>query len=96
MSDDGLGFVYQRFIASCTGRVYFSKPLNRSVIGAMNEIVFHAKMWLTEGNLSPHDTSFKLNEIPMSALGYANPREIFKSLMPGTTTGGIAMDDAAR
>ena len=43
-----------------------------------------AKMWLTEGDLSPHDVGFKLNQIPMSALGkphgYQRPREAFKRL----------------
>ena len=82
MSDDGLEFAFQRFIAPTTGRIYFSKPLNRSVISSMNELARHAKLWLTERELSPHDTSFKLNEIPMKPLGYANPREAFKSLPP--------------
>lgn len=33
---------------------------------------------VTEGELSPFDTSFKLNEIPFSALNYRNPRDVFK------------------
>ncbi len=37
--------------------------------------------WLTEDELSPHDVSFKLNEMPMSAIGYTNPRKAFKSLL---------------
>ena len=56
--------------------------LNRSVTGSMNDLVYRAKAWLMEGNLSPQDASFKLNEIPMSALGHANPRERLKSLEP--------------
>jgi hypothetical protein len=39
---------------------------------------------LTEGDLSPHDTGFRLNDIPMSALGKPRgdqkPREAFKAL----------------
>jgi hypothetical protein len=38
------------------------------------------RFWLTEGELSTHDVSVKLNEIPMSATSYANPRETLKSL----------------
>jgi phosphoribosyl-ATP pyrophosphohydrolase len=83
MVDDGQEFIYRRLIAPSTGTVHFSRALNRSVTGSMNDLVFHAKVWLAEGDLSPHDVSFKLNEIPMSALGYANPREMFKSLRPG-------------
>jgi hypothetical protein len=87
MVDDGQEFVYRRLIALSTGTVQFSKSLNRSVNGSMNDLTYHAKVWLTEGELSPHDVSFKLNEIPMSALGYANPRETFKSLGLGQKTG---------
>jgi hypothetical protein len=80
MVDDGLEFIYTRFIAPTTGGITLSKSLNRSVTGSMNDLVFHAKVWLSEGELSPHDVSFKLNELPMSTLGYANPREAFKSM----------------
>lgn len=80
MNDDGLGFFYRRFVAPATATVRFSKALDRSVIGSMNELVFHAKFWLTERDASPYDASFHLNEIPMSPHGYANPREALKSL----------------
>ncbi len=80
MIDDGLEFIYARLVAPATATIYFSKALNRSVTGSMNDLVYHAKMWLIEGDLAPHDVSFKLNEMPMSAIGYANPRERLKSL----------------
>lgn len=83
MEDDGQAFVYRRFIAPASGKVRFGKALNRSVIGSMNDLVYHAKMWLTEGSLSPYDTGFHLNEIPMSPLGYQNPREAFRKLAGG-------------
>lgn len=81
MEDDGQAFIYQRFIAPASGTVQFSKALNRSVTGSMNDMIFHAKVWLTEGELSPHDTAFKLNDIPFSSLDYRKPREVFTSLM---------------
>ena len=80
MEDDGQAFIYQRFIAPASGSVRFGKALNRSVTGSMNDLVYHAKIWLTEGDLSPHDTGFKLNNIPMGALSYQYTREVFKSL----------------
>ena len=50
----------------------------------MNDLIKFAKMWLTEGDLSPHKTGFKLKDMPMSVLGkprgYDKPREAFKSL----------------
>lgn len=78
--DDGLEFTYRRFIAPFTGQIKFSNALNRSVTGSMNDLVSHAKFWLTERGLAPHVTSFELNAMPMSALNYAIPREAFKLL----------------
>jgi hypothetical protein len=83
MVDDGQEFIYRRFIAPATETVRFSKALNRSITGSMNDLVFHAKMWLIERDLSPYDTSFRLNEIPMSGLDYRSPREAFKALTVG-------------
>ena len=80
MASDGQEFTYLRVIAPTSGAVQFSKALNRSVTGSMNDLVYHAQMWLTEGELSPFDTSLKLNEIPMSALSCGYPREAFKAL----------------
>ena len=80
MADDGQEFIFRRFIAPSSATVQFSKALNRSVTGSMNDLVYHAQMWLTEGESSPFDASCKLNEMPMSALKYANPREVFKGL----------------
>ncbi len=48
--------------------------------GSMNDLVLHAKFWLVERELSPHDVACELNDIPMSALDYASPREALKSL----------------
>ena len=80
MADDGLEFLYLKIIAPASAAVQFSKALNRSVTGSMNDLVYHAQMWLTEGDLSPHDISFRLNEIPMSALKYTHPRQAMKGL----------------
>src|SRR5690348_9708512 len=66
MAADGLEFVFRRFISPASGTVQFSKALNRSVTGSMNDLIVHAKWLLTEGELSPHDTSLRLNETPMS------------------------------
>ena len=93
MEDDGLAFVYQRFIAPASETVSFAKALDRSVTGSMNDLVYHAKMRLTEGGLSPHGVGFKLNEIPMSALRYQNPREVFKSLDDGHESSDSGKED---
>lgn len=80
MQDDGQQFIYQRFIAPASSTVCFAKALDRSVTGSINDLVLHAKMWLIEGELSPYDVGFKLNEIPFSSLKYANPKEAFKAM----------------
>ena len=79
-----------RLIAPACGSVRLAKALNRSVTGSLNDLIFHATVWLTEGELSPHDVGFKLNDIPFSSLAaggvdcYAKPTEVFKSLIPTT------------
>jgi hypothetical protein len=90
MQDDGQQFAFHRFIGPAAGTVSFAKAFNRSVTGSMNELVFQAVMWLTEGDLSPHDVSFRLNDILISSLpslrggGYGRPREAFKMLLTPT------------
>jgi hypothetical protein len=87
MEADGLAFVYQRFVAPSSSSVRFAKALNRSVTGSMNELIKFAKLWQADGDLSPHEVGFKLNDILLSALAlsktdfYWKPREAFKSLM---------------
>ena len=83
MQEDGLSFIFERFIAPASSTVQFSKALNRSVTGSMNDLIFHAKMWLTEGELSPLDTTFRLNDIPFSPFKYRKPREVFTGLTVG-------------
>ena len=80
MQEDGYSRIYKRLIATASGSMYFSKALNRSVTGSMNDMIVHAKWWLAEGKFSPHETALKLNDIPFSSLDYQNPREVFRSL----------------
>ena len=80
MVADGMEFIYRKFVAPASAEVRFSKALNRSVTGSMNGLVYRATWWLVERELSPFDTSFKVNEIPFAALKYKNPREVFKAM----------------
>jgi hypothetical protein len=89
MESDGLAFIYQRFVAPTGGSVRFAKALDRSVTGSMNELVKFAKFWLEEGELSPFDIGFKLNDLLLSALAaskkdaYGKPNEAFRALADG-------------
>jgi hypothetical protein len=85
MEDDGQEFVYRRFIVPASGTVHFAKALDRTVTGSMNDMTKHATFWLAQGDISPFDVGFRLNEIPMSALAvsgspYGMPREAFRAL----------------
>ena len=80
MEDDGQTFVFQRFIAPSIATVSYAKALNRSVTGSMNDLVFHAEAWLVEGELTPPQVGFKLNDIPFSSLKYKKPTEAFRRL----------------
>lgn len=82
MVADGHEFTFRRFVAPTAATVRFASALNRSVTGSMNDLVNAAQIWLTEGDLSPFDASYKLNDMPMSYLDYKVPREAFKSLDP--------------
>ena len=80
--DDGHVFLFERLIAPSTARVAFSKSLNRSVTGSMNDLVSQAKFLLVEREMSPYETSLQLNKVPMSYLKYDNPRQAFLKLKP--------------
>jgi len=78
--DDGHEFIFERLVAPSTATVTFSRALDRSVTGSMNDLVFQAKLMLTEREVSPWEVSFELNKTPMSYLKYSNPRETFSSM----------------
>jgi hypothetical protein len=67
-------------ISPASATVRFAKALDRSVTGSMNDLVYHATMYLIEDEMAPHDVGFKLNKISFSSLTYANPRDTFKSM----------------
>ena len=94
MEDDGQSFVYQRLIAPTSGNVRFGKASDRSVTGSINELVKFATVWLEEGEVSPHEVGFRLNDVLLSALApsekdsYGKPREAFKALADGLKANG--------
>ena len=73
-------FIYRRLIEPRIYQIMFSKALNRSVTGSMNELVKVARFFMMDDDMSPFDVSFRLNEIPMSQLKYMHPREAFMAM----------------
>jgi hypothetical protein len=92
MEADGQEFVYHRFIVPVGASVRFAKALDRSVTGSMNDLINHATAWLAEGDISPFDVGFRLNDILLSALAgsdsfpFGRPRDAFKALARGVAS----------
>ncbi len=86
---DDHGFIFERLIVPRLERASFSKALNRSVIGSMNDLVYQSQFHLIEGLMSPFDVSFRLNDVPFSCLEHVTPRASFQHLaVQGTGKSG--------
>ena len=89
MEHDGLEFIHRRLIAPVSGSVRFAGALDRTVTGSMNDLINHAKALLVEGESSPFDVGFRLNDVLLSAIApskaekYGKPREALKSMSIG-------------
>ena len=76
----GYESIFEKFIVPSMDTVHFSKALNRSVTGSMNDFIFQAKYELIEPELSLNEISFLLNESPMSYLDRGMPKDVFQEL----------------
>jgi len=81
MEKDRFRLIYENQVAPESGLFSFSRSSNRSVIGSMNDLVFEAELDLKDGELSPYNVSFRLNDIPMGYLKYSVPREAFQHMI---------------
>jgi hypothetical protein len=87
MIADGHQAIYRKHVAPASASVRFAKALDRSVTGSMNDLISHAKRWLAEGDVSPHDVGCRLNDVLLSVLGrstsvlYGKPREVFQQML---------------
>jgi hypothetical protein len=79
MEDDGQAFIYQKFVTPSSRTVSFATALNRSVIGSMNDLIGHATDWLENGDVSPHDLGFRLNDILLSAIATSKSKGVWKA-----------------
>ncbi len=79
MQIEGYEHTYRNFIEPGLDAASFSKALNRSVTGSINDLVFGAKLFLVGNEMTLIEVSVLLNETPMSYLN-SSPREAFRSL----------------
>jgi len=59
------------------GSFQLAKTRDRGVIGSLTELIQSAKMRLADYELSPSQTSFRLNDTRLSFLDYGCPREAY-------------------
>ncbi len=78
MTSDGNKEIFEKIIEPEDQNIFFSKIVDRRVMGSMNDFVFQAKIHLIEGQRSPFNVSLLLNESPMSYLGYNRPKDEFR------------------
>lgn len=77
---DGNQGIYEKHIKLENQNAYFSKTVDRRVLGSMNDLIFQAKFYLSEGQRSLFEASSILNKTPMSYLNYSNPKDEFRKL----------------
>ena len=82
--NDGCEFIFRRLIEPYTVQISFAKSTDRRVSGSMNDLIFHAKCLIEERHLSVFETSLKINNVPMSYIGYKYPLKAFKELKAAT------------
>jgi len=81
MTLDGNAIFFNKISTLEDKNILFSKMLDRRVTGSMNDLIFQAKIHLMEGQKSPLEVSFRLNESPMSYLKYNHPKDEFRKLL---------------
>ena len=80
MTLDANEIMYDNFIEPESKINYFSKIIDRRILGSMNDLIFQAMVHLSEGHKSLFNVSFMLNKTPMSYLNYSNPKTEFRKL----------------
>jgi hypothetical protein len=72
--------VYATHIATDGGPARFSKAYNRSVIGSVNDMVYHATYMIEQYGLSFWEVESRLNEMPMGMLDMNSAETAFARL----------------
>lgn len=79
---DELGSAFDRLIVPAMDTIRFSKALNRSVTGSMNDLIHLARCYMADGDMSLLGASYEMNKAPMSYLEHKSPGAAFRSLIP--------------
>ena len=92
LSDEGLEASAKEKIMSEYDELGYAKTQNRSVLGSMNDLVFHYKYHIQDaGGVHSYEIPGiiqKLNRMPMGALEYAYPIEALRAMYGASTEVG--------
>ncbi|MBN1636823.1 MAG: hypothetical protein JW920_09930 [Deltaproteobacteria bacterium] len=80
MHAESFELIFERIIVPNIRQIFLSKSSDRRVTGSMNKLIDIAKYYLLYDDISPYETSRRINEIPMSYLEHATPEEAFPRL----------------
>ena len=72
--------IFERIIAPNSVRITFSKAINKSVLGSINDMVNMSKFVVESEDMSPFDLSDFLNNTPFKFIDYQSPLAAFKSM----------------
>jgi hypothetical protein len=80
MRHDGCGDAFRDITLPEMAEAAFSKTSNQSVTGSMTDLVRMARYYPLQDDRALIETSRKLNEAPMSYLGWDSPDRAFRRL----------------
>ncbi|MDW7761623.1 MAG: hypothetical protein SCM96_13445 [Acidobacteriota bacterium] len=72
--------VYSKYLASYKKNATYSKALNQSVTGSINDLIFSARFALELRGMTTWEASDYINEMPMSFLKMKSPETAFQTL----------------
>ena len=83
---DGVGYLIDTHVAGHADFMTLCKASDRRVLGSMNDLIHHAKLYLLEMGLPMSLVNLRLNEMPMSVLEFRNPKETLLALAGHSAT----------
>ena len=80
LKSDGLE-MFMEYITLRTEIVDVCKTNNRGILGSMNDMIFTAKVFITESELSLTEITKRINDTPLSYINYECPLSALKQLI---------------
>jgi hypothetical protein len=80
MASEGLVSIFDKKISRGIDKISFCKTSDRSILGSMNDLVFHIKYGFLYRGLPLEQANQQINNMPMSMIGYKYPIKEFISL----------------